>query len=70
MQNEFDELNQEHNTYITKAEHEFELLNQKIETMEKSMKESKENLNKENIKNKNNLDNLNDLFNKERREFR
>ena len=69
LQNDLEDLNQEHTAYVTNAEHEFELLNQKIENMEKSLKESKENLNNEFLKNKNNLDTLNEQFNTERKEL-
>ena len=69
MQNDLDDLNQEHTQYVTNAEHEFELLNQKLETMEKALKEAKDNLTNENTKNRSNLDSLNDLFNNERREL-
>ena len=64
-----DDLGQEHTSYITNAEHEFELLNQKVQTLEKSLQESKNNLDNEAAKNKLNIENMNDLFNNERREF-
>ena len=69
LHNDLEDLNQEHTSYVTNAEHEFELLNQKIENLEKGLKESKNNLNNEISKNKSNLDSLNDLFNNERKEL-
>ena len=69
LHNDLEDLNQEHTSYVTNAEHEFELLNQKIENLEKGLKESKNNLNNEISKNKSNLDSLNELFNNERKEL-
>lgn len=69
MHNDLEDLNQEHTSYVTNAEHEFELMNQKIETLEKALKESKSALNNEISKNKNSVDSMNDTFNNERKEL-
>ena len=69
LQNELDDLNQDNIANVNNAEHEIELSKQKIESLEKALKEAKDNLSNENSKNKSNLDSLNELFNNERREL-
>ena len=69
LHNELEDLSQEHTSYMTNAEHEFELMNQKVQNLEKALQESKTNLDNEAAKNKLNIENMNDLFNSERREF-
>ena len=69
MHNDLEDLSQEHNAYVTNAEHEFELMNQRIESLEKSLKESKTNFDNESNKNKLNIENMNDVFNNERKEL-
>ncbi len=51
------------------AEHDFQLMTQKIESTEKALKEARDALNSESSKNKISLDSLNDQINKERKEL-
>ena len=69
LQNDLNELNQEHEAYVANAEHEFELMNQKILNTEKALKDAKDSLNSESSKNKVSLESLNDQLNKERKEL-
>ena len=69
LQNELADLNQAHEAFVSNAEHDFELMNQKIVNTEKALKEAKESLNSESSKNKFSLDSLNDQINKERKEL-
>ena len=68
LQNDLNDLNQGHNQFVTNAEHEFEMLNQKVITLNASLKEAKDNLNLETEKNKNNLDQLTEQCNNEVKE--
>ena len=69
LQNELADLNQAHETFVANAEHDFELMNQKIINTEKALKEAKDSLNSESSKNKLSLESLNDQINKERKEL-
>jgi hypothetical protein len=47
LQNELADLNQAHETFVANAEHDFELMNQKIISTEKALKDAKDNYNNE-----------------------
>ena len=69
LQNELADLNQAHEAFVSNAEHDFELMNQKVLSSEKALKEAKDSLNSESSKNKISLESLNDQISKERKEL-
>ena len=69
LQNELTELEKAHTIYVSNAEHDFEMLNQKILNSDLALKEAKDNLNSTIEQNKLALDQLNEQFNKERNNF-
>ena len=69
LQNDLNEIDKAHSVYVSNCEHEFEMLNAKIESTEQALKETKEALANAMEQNKTALDSANELFNKERKEL-
>lgn len=69
LQNERDDLENLHNEYVSGIENEMGILNTKIETLENSLKESKEAYAHVQSQLNNQIDQINENYNKERKEF-
>lgn len=69
LQNDYSDLECNHQNYISNAEHEIDLLNQKIEALEGYLRESREAFNNMQNQSSYNIDQINENFSKERKEF-
>lgn len=69
LQEEYNLLESDHQNYIYNAEHEVSLLNQKIETLESALKESKENVTNLQSQFNQTLESKTEAFNMERKEL-
>jgi len=69
INNDYNELENTHQTYIANAEHEIATLNQQREALEAYLREAKELINKTQMQSNQNIDQLTENFNKEKKEL-
>lgn len=68
-QNEYADLESSHHNYVSNAEHEMEMLNQKIEALEAYLRDAKEVIATTQSQSASNIEQATENFNKERREL-
>lgn len=67
--NDYNELENTHQTYMANAEHEIATLNQQREALESYLREAKELINKTQLQSNQNIDQLTENFNKEKKDL-
>jgi len=68
-QNDYNDLENTHQTYIANAEHEIATLNQQREALESYLREAKEVMNKQQQQSSTSIEQITEGFNKERKDF-
>ena len=69
FKDEYEDLEQNYHKYVIKTENDINTLNERIVSLEASLKETKDNLNNAQLQYNNNLDRKNEAFNHERKEL-